>query len=722
MLKPIPVWYVGGWMVGIVHNEPLSLLDVLNERVSRAPDRVLYRFLDANQEEVASLTLRELVIRGRAIGASLQCLQAPGSTALLLYPPGLSFIEAFFGCLFGGVVPVPVSAPDPVRFKRTLPRLQVIARDADTRSILTSGDLAGQRRRITEEAASLAEMEWTDTDTVGDEAASMLVERRPKQEDVAFLQYTSGSTSKPRGVRVTHGNLMANERFIAEACGLAEEDRGVSWLPMFHDMGLIGAVLQPLYSGFPVRFLSPVTFLRNPLSWLRAISDFRATISPAPNFAYAYCTRRVTDDEVSSLDLSSWKCALNGAEPVSAVVLDRFARKFRMAGFRRHAFYPCYGLAESTLLVSGAKPAEAEPSVFHVVKSSLQEGRAAVKPFASEETRPLVSCGATDGDHRVLIVDPDTEEALEEGRVGEIWIRGPSVAEGYWTQGGPSEDPFHARLSTGDSEEYLRTGDLGFLYGRELVVTGRCKDLIVIRGKNHYPQDIEVTVEHAHIAVVQGGVAAFSVDREGEERLVLAVEATSKRLSPAELEEIDARVREAVTREHDVAVQVVAIVERRTLPKTSSGKLRRGVCRDRFLEGTLRVLHSGDRVSELEEPVEPEGIPDGGHAPLPAREGGTQTPGAPTEGEIREWLFRQISSHLGIPREAIDPARTFAAYGLDSHVAVEMVDAAETWLQRELDPVMFYNYPTVRHLVRYLSSPESLPPETGSAHQTKKKR
>lgn len=677
--------------------EPQSLVDVLLRHASRRPDDVLYRFEDS-KSGAKSLTFAQLLTRARAIAAQLQAKGLSGSAALLMYPPGLSFVEAFLGCLHAGVVAVPVIAPDSVRLLRSLPRLRAIVSDIGAATVLGNREMDTFRQAFLDGTVSGAPLAWVDTDAIADEAASDFKPWRPAGDGLAFVQYTSGSTSAPRGVKVSHANIMANEQAIAEACGLSAADRGVSWLPMFHDMGLLGGVLQPLYSGFPVRLLSPIAFLKRPIVWLREISDFAATISPAPNFAYAHAAKKIRADQLGGLNLAPWKCALNGSEPVQPDVLEQFAEKFAVCGFRRQAFYPCYGLAEATLLVSGGKPATAAPARVLVRKDALHQHRVVVAAAESAESKWLVACGESAA--HVRIVEPTSGKPCAPDEIGEIWVRGPSVAQGYWNRPEETESVFGATLPGAPGVKYLRTGDLGFFSGAALFITGRCKDLVILRGRNHYPQDIEMTVAAAHPNVVSDGVAAFAVEENGDERLVVVVELSPQPERAADARIVEDAIREAVALDHDVAIAHVVFLPKRTIPKTSSGKLQRSACRDQFLADTLPALRF---------------VAD---AAAPAALSSATTPASAGRGadEIRDWLLDQLSALLELPRNDIDPGAALFTYGLDSYKVMTLVAAAEEWLGRAIDPVVFYEYPSIDLLVGYFAgTAEHAGPARGSS-------
>ena len=564
-----------------------SMPAALASRASRTPDRTAYVFLAEGEEEQERLTYAGLDARARAIAAALSRSVRTGERALLLYPPGLDFVAAFFGCLYAGVIAVPAYPP---RSPRMMPRLLAILADAEPAVALAAGTSLQRVRGWLERTPEARALSWIATDEL-DPAPAHGSSPAPAGDAVAFLQYTSGSTSTPKGVMVTEANLVHNQRVIQEACGHSEESVFVSWLPVYHDLGLIGNLLQATWVGAPCVLMAPVAFLQNPSRWLRAISRYRGTTSGGPNFAYDLCARRAEGADLAGIDLSSWQIAFNGAEPVLPKTLESFAAAFAPHGFRAAATYPCYGLAEATLMVSGGSPAE-PPRVESFRSAALERGLAEPAEPGEPGARPLAGCGRPLGDQAVVIVSPETAEPLPSGRIGEIWIAGPSVARGYWARLEETAEIFGARLagSKGRAEgpAFLRTGDLGFLREGELYVTGRIKDLIILRGRNFYPQDIELTAGQSHPDLRPGGGAAFSVESGGEERLVLVHEV--RRRPRAETAEIAAAIRAALAEEHEVAVSDVVLIHPETLPRTSSGKVRRRACREAYVAGELSVF------------------------------------------------------------------------------------------------------------------------------------
>jgi acyl-CoA synthetase (AMP-forming)/AMP-acid ligase II len=583
-----------------------SLVDLGRARADSLGDQPLYTFLSERAGEDAShLTYAGLDLRARAIAAALQRLGAGGQRALLLYPPGLEFVAAFFGCLYAGVVAVPAYPP---RSARTLPRLLEIARDARPAIALTTNELQAMIGGMAAQVPDLSALRLLATNAVPLDQAEAWTHPGASGSTMAFLQYTSGSTAAPKGVMVTHGNLLHNEEMIRQAFGQTAESVIVGWLPLYHDMGLIGNVMQPLYLGARCVLMSPIAFLQSPKRWLAAISRYRATTSGGPNFAYDLCVRKIAPADRADLDLASWDTAFNGAEPVRAETMARFAEAFGGCGFQARAFFPCYGLAEATLFVSGGAgegKVRGEPRVAAFDRALLEAGEARPLPAADPASRTLVSCGSAWLGQEVAIVDPATMTRCAAGKVGEVWVRGPSVAQGYWRRPDETAETFDGRLPEEpegpkgvavekEQARFLRTGDLGFLDGGELFVAGRLKDLIIIRGRNLYPQDIELTVERSHPSLRPGCGAAFSIELGQEERLVVVHEhertADDSPLDPATVEAIAEAVRRAVAEQHEAQVQQVVLVRSGTIPKTSSGKIQRRACRAALLGGRLTVL------------------------------------------------------------------------------------------------------------------------------------
>lgn len=566
---------------------PTTLVDLLRQRAERQADDRAYTFLVDGESEEVHLTYGELDRQARAIGAWLKSQGLKGQRALLLYPPGLDFIAAFFGCQYAAVVAVPAYPP---RMNRAPARIQAIAADAGATVALTTDAVLERVRPLIDETSDLKGLRWLSTDRTA-HGADQGYERhwqRPQitGDTLAFLQYTSGSTGTPKGVMLSHSNLLHNSALIAYAFEHTRSSSGVFWLPSYHDMGLVGGILQPLYLGRPNILMSPVAFLQKPLRWLQAISRYGGTTSGGPNFAFDLCVRKITPNQRATLDLSSWTVAFSGGEPVRAETLERFAETFAPCGFRPEAFYSCYGLAEATLLVSGGYKT-APPVVRWFGGKSLEVDR--VVPIASGErgARALVGCGQTMPDQQIVIADPNRLTRMPAGQVGEVWVSGPSVAQGYWQRTDETEQTFRAYVQDTGEGPFLRTGDLGFTHDGELFVTGRLKDLVIVHGCNHYPQDIEATAAKSHPGVRGGWGAVFTVQDGPEQKLVIILEL--ERRHRAEAAQVIDAVRRDVTREHELVVNSIVLVRAGSIPKTSSGKIQRHVCRDAFLDRSLEV-------------------------------------------------------------------------------------------------------------------------------------
>ena len=579
-----------------------TFVDFLRYRAVHQPEQTAYTFLVDGETEAVSLTYQELERKARAIAVHLQSFCPVGERALLLYPPGLEYIAAFFGCLYAGVVAVPAYPPRP---NRSMYRLRGIIADAQAKAALTTKSVLANLERRFAQAPELKALHWLATDNIADNLAGEWQELTLSGSILAFLQYTSGSTAAPKGVMITHDNLLHNSSSIHRAFQHSPKSSVVSWLPMYHDMGLIGGVLQPLYGGFPVTLMSPLMFLQRPIRWLQAISKYRATSSGGPNFAYDLCVRKIQFEQLTTLDLSSWDVAFNGAEPINWETLERFAATFEPCGFRRQAFYPCYGMAEATLIVSGGL--KTAPIVSKTLQGAALEKHQVVQASADEKNvRKVVGCGQSLSGQRIAIVHPETLTECAPSEVGEIWVSGFSIAQGYWNQPEQTECAFGAYLADTGEGPFLRTGDLGFLEDGELFVTGRLKDVIIINGRNYYPQDIEWTVEQSHPQIKPSCAAGFSIEVAGEEKLVVVAEVErtyqkrrrqtadspngSSQSSSPDTQELIQSIRRAVSKHHDLKVYTALLLKPGSIPKTSSGKIQRHACRASFLAGTLEIV------------------------------------------------------------------------------------------------------------------------------------
>ena len=682
-----------------------TFVDLLRLRATETPSKQAYTYLRDGETDEVRLDYAELDRQARRIAAWLRSHAGGGERALLLYPPGLDYIAGFFGCLYAGVVAVPAYPP---QRKRILPRLQAMVEDCSPAFVLTTTEIRQKIEQLSGKHSDLEQLRrlpWLETDAMPPGNEDRWQPPDINGHTLAFLQYTSGSTGRPKGVMVSHANLLHNERMIQQAFGHGTEEVIVGWLPLYHDMGLIGNLLQPLYVGAPCILMSPSHFLQKPVRWLEAISRYRATTSGGPNFAYDLCAREISPDEAARLDLRSWSVAFNGAEPIQAGTLKRFTETFEKSGFRAESFYPCYGAAEGTLLMTGGHKATA-PVLRSVQKSALHSHRVIDAEDATEDAQVLVGCGMPHLDQRLIIVRPESRTPCVEGEVGEIWIQGVSIAQGYWKRPDETKAVFKATLAESQDGPFLRTGDLGFVQGGETFVTGRLKDLIIIRGRNHYPHDIELTAEQSHPSLRQTGAAAFSVEVEEEERLVLVQELTSRRCP--EPEAVVASIRRNIAECHDLHAFAVLLIKPGSLPKTSSGKVQRRLCREKFLANELDVVEQSLSLA----------VP-----PSPLCEGEEELgelPPVPEWGDTERLVAESWSQVLR--RTSIGRTDNFFAMGGDSLRGTQVIARLRDTCRIELPLDTLFDHPTVPELAAHIEATRATMPMKASPSITSRDR
>ncbi|WP_254174885.1 fatty acyl-AMP ligase [Planktothrix pseudagardhii] len=571
-----------------------SLVDLLRDRAESQPDQLAYRFLADGETESGTLTYQQLHQQAILIASYLQSFVSSGDRVLVVYPysAGLEFIAAFFGCLYAGVIAV---TDNPPVSTQAIPKLQTRLESSQCRAILSTETLIQQiQTQFSVETRHGASLRWVGTDRLfSQNLATQWKEPQINGDTIAFLQYTSGSTGTPKGVMVTHQNVIHNSEIIYNAFGHNPNSRGLIWLPLFHDMGLIGGVIQPLYGGFPVTLMSPVSLVQKPFRWLEAVSEYQATTSGGPNFAYDLVCRTATPEKLEKLDLSSWDVAFSGAEPVRLETLKRFAEIFGPCGFKAEAFYPCYGMAETTLFISGGNKHQTPKSLW-VDAAALEQNQVIIQP--STKTRSLVSCGFPWLGDEVIIVDPEQLTRRDDDQVGEILVSGKGVGLGYW--GKPEDTETTFKVYVDGQGPYLRTGDLGFLHEGELYITGRIKDMMILWGRNRYPQEIEATLDTCHPAIRPGHSAAFSIETEIGEQLIIASEIERRYLRNLNIEEVVNAIRQAVAEQNTVDIFAIVLLKTTTIPKTTSGKIQRRACRTKFLEGSLDIVGQWQLNSE----------------------------------------------------------------------------------------------------------------------------
>jgi acyl-CoA synthetase (AMP-forming)/AMP-acid ligase II len=563
-----------------------TLGEILATRAQRTPDRLAFTYSNDGVTPPARLTYLDLHRRAQQVAGGLLDAVAPGSHVLLLLEPGLDFVAAVFGCLQAGMVGVSAMPPHPKRLHRIEPRLRAVAADADVHAVLSTAAIRAAAMPLFADGLVLAGTRWIAVDDAQENMARGVTVSRPS--DLAFMQYTSGSTSHPRGVMLTHANLLANAEVLSRNMRLSSESRAFCWLPPSHDMGLVAGILQPVYLGYPSALMSPLTVIKRPLRWLEGVSNFRATVSGAPDFAYELAVRRTTPEQRESLDLSCWEVAFNGAEPIRVRTIEAFRDAFAPYGLRRSSVYPCYGLAEATLMVTGPTRRR-EPTLLAVDAHGLEQGRVQ-PPSQGSRAVTLVGCGEAADGHEIVIVERKTRRRARADEVGEIWVYGPSVAQGYWRREAASRAVFEARIEGDEvtSRGFLRTGDVGFVRNRELFIVGRVKDVIILNGRNHHAHDLEAIADSSHHRLRPHCSAAFAIESDAGAAAAIVLE-----VDPGPVEEL-AGIIHAVRRQvlHDLDVQLgrVALVGLGAVPKTTSGKIQRQRCRSLLDDPRLELL------------------------------------------------------------------------------------------------------------------------------------
>ena len=655
-----------------------NVIHVLNNRAINSPDQVAFRFLKYDGSDEDRISYSQLDKSARRIAFHIRCQVNQESRVLLLFPPGLEYIEALFGCLYAGVIAVPSYLPTN---KRNSPRINSIVIDSGASLILTA-----QKHSIKFKNFIQRFPNWLYTDAMNDEnSLDDLTMIRESKEKIAIMQYSSGSTGTPKGVLISYSNLNHNSQRASDVFCATKASIGVSWLPPYHDMGLMASIIYPVMYGAPMVLLSPVAFVQQPFRWLKAISDCRATHSGAPDFAYNLCVAKITPEQKSSINLSTWGLAFTGAEPIHVETLISFFNSFKSCGFNMKAFSPCYGLAEGTLLVAGVSK-EKEPTIMTVDSGALENNL--VKPIADDNqySKKLVSCGLILDDQEVLIVEPKSKKCCSKGKVGEIWVKNESVALGYWNKPEKinSGTVFNAWLDHNTKGPYLRTGDLGFLDNNELFITGRLKDLIIINGRNIYPQDVEFCTYNSHHSLRPNHSVAFSEVIKNKEQLVIVQELNFRK--KPEFSEVFPLICQAVNDKVNVQVSTILIVKPGSIPLTSSGKVKRNECKNHYHSDQMNILAKWKRPDVRAE-----------------RDLKSKFYDKPTEtNQIRDWIIDHVSAKYNIPVNKVDSNSVFTSLGLESIEAVELSADLENWLGITVSPTSFWDYPTISSLSEYL--------------------
>lgn len=660
---------------------PESVVHVVRDNAQRLGPKIAYVNLRNGTEEQGHISYAHLDEACRRIGGALQRRQAGGERVLLLFPQGSEFVIGFLGTLFGGAIAVPAHTPKPN--KRSWMTFEAIVADCRPRLILTCRALFDKIMAWSRPYPSISALEFLSIeDLIEEDAAEAWDAALPKSTDIAFLQYTSGSTSNPKGVMVSHGNLMHNADLTARHMGHDEDTVIVSWLPLFHDLGLIGIVIQTLFVGATCYMMSPASFSGNPALWLQAISRYRATTSMSSDFGYRLCVKAIRDDQMDGVDLRTWRNALNAAEPIHASTLHSFQERFGPYGFAADAFFPAYGLAEATLLSTTSRVGE-PPVIVSVDRRALAAGRF-VRAQEDGDAVELVSSGRPADDMEIAIVDPETLSPCAVGEIGEVWVRGGSITSGYWQAPGESGKTFGQSPSGTKRSGFLRTGDLGVLHARELFIAGRLKDVIILRGRNIYPQDIELTTKDCHPAFRTVNGAAFAIDTENGDAVVVVHEVERTARHSTDFAELESIVREAVYQEHDITLADVVFIPPASLPKTTSGKVQRRLTRDLYLAGDIKPLETQTRPR-------------------------TESYASLQAGELLQSLMEELRKLVG--EKALRTGDSFGAIGLDSVLAAQFVAALNRRFSLSLDPTVIWEHPTPARLAAHLAAPAEAPPD-----------
>ena len=664
-----------------------TLVDVLRLHAQQQPDKVAFKYIDNNLKTTGERTYRQLHCRAGSIANHLKKKYRSGERLLLVFPHGLEFIDAFLACLYGGIIAVPVP---PVTNKRPYwDRINKIIKNSDISGVFTVEKYAGHLISNLVDSHSRAFSEVTSIESVilsGDEKN----EAFERVTNVAFLQYTSGSTGFPKAVAITHNSIMANQKLIQQNFNTSNSTIGCGWLPMFHDMGLIGNILHTIYLGSFIVLLSPMSFVAKPLLWLQVISRFRVTVCGGPNFAYDLCVNKITEQHRDTLDLSTWQVAFIGSEPVRPEVIKAFNNKFSQCRFDPNAFHPCYGLAEACLFVAGCLVKE-PPVTMIFDRAQLQQQTSPLRALDpknlknnTSKTVQLVAAGQLDESNDVRIVDQNTGIECSEGVIGEIWVANQDVQNSYWKDSERSRETFNAFDNQGNGP-FLRTGDLGFVLQSQLFVTSRLKDLVIIRGKNYAPQDIEESVQQCDKALQRDAGVAFSLPSEnGDECLVIVQEVRRNYMRSTDLEDVIRNIRRAVLRDQEIDPAVVVLIRPASLPKTSSGKVQRKITKSRYVNNELLVIEQRT-TQDMDE--EHRSLSEADHR---------------RESQWEEILLALWADVLNKPCTQISVFDSFFDVGGDSLMAQQIIGYLQNHHHIEIEPTEMYHSPTIHSLANLI--------------------
>lgn len=619
------------------------ITDLLKYHAQHIPEKKAYIYLRDGEDDEESITFRELYNASANIAFKLTELRAVNERVLMLFPPGMEFIKAIYGCLLAGAIAVPAYPP---RKNRSVERIKTLVVDSEAGFVLSTADIHESTERSFNDLEELKDLKWIVPDQSWD-SKNQLSLKFVQPDDIALLQYTSGSTGNPKGVMVTHHNLMRNLEFLRQVFSLDSQTISVSWLPTFHDMGLVEGMMGTIYNGYTSVLMPPVTFIQKPSRWIKAFHKYRGTHGGAPNFAFDFLVDNVSDEERQGLDLSCINTMYCGAEPIRKTTFDRFIKTYSDYGITPESLCPTYGMAESTLIISG-RGTQKGSYYLNVSASELEHHKVNPVPDTDPDSKYLVGVGRAWIDTEIRIVNPETLLPSAPQEVGEIWISGSIVTAGYWNKSEITNETYKAEIKGEENGKYwLRTGDLGFIYNNELFITGRLKDLIILFGKNYYPQDFEYVAERSHPSLRPASNAAFSIDIDDNEKLVLVCEIERTSIRDLDVESVCNAIRNSISEEFEQQVYAIQLLKTASIPKTSSGKIQRRACKDGFLNKTLDVIGE----SFIIEPAEKKMIENA---------------------SIEAWLIVWININLGVPFEKINVLKPISSYGLNSLKAIQL--------------------------------------------------
>ncbi|PID93845.1 MAG: AMP-dependent synthetase [Bacteroidetes bacterium] len=653
-----------------------SLVERVQHHATLQPQKIVYTYLNDGENDATEISYEMLDREAKRYAAFLQDKGLKGERILLLYPQGYQFIIALWGCLYAGAIAIPAYPP---KRNQSFLRLKNIIHNSNAKLIATTESILP---RITSFHASEKQLREMAHQTHEQIMENRLAYRPflPQRTDLAFLQYTSGSTGAPKGVMVSHGNILANCQQLKEGFRLGKASISVHWLPIFHDMGLVFGIFSPVYTDYHSVLMPPISFIQKPLRWFRAFQQYNGTIGGAPNFAYDLLATKVTEEEKASLDLSGIVTLYNGAEPARQQTHERLMETYKSVQLNTNCLTPAYGMAETTLHISSEEVQE-RAQYLHLDRAAYQEGKVSVVPKTAKGY-VVASVGRPCHDMKVVIVNPETLSPCKKDEVGEIWISGSSVTQGYWNNSTLTQETFGAHIAATHEEPYLRTGDMGFIWKQKLYVSGRLKDLIIINGANHYPQDIELATEQSDPCIYAGNTAAFSVDAAGKEQLVVVAEVRRTALRRLDTAAVMEKIRQAILTEFEIAPFAIILIRTMSIPKTSSGKISRHQCKEAYLRGELAVVGAWEAETAW------------GEAPE------TASP----MGETMQWLFQWIEQKMRIPASRLDPDHALSQYPLDSITAIELAADLSNRFNVRINPEEIFQAKSLQEITELIDN------------------